>query len=168
MVSEEQIWGSLRDALKRSNCLKTQVSAGLVKNGKIVSIGVNLCAPNPYKYGDRLDDCPRINVKTGTSYELCSGIHSEVIACLNVRAHRNSREIGGFAAYKTVSDTAIHSAFTAKELDVLRGAKLYLAGHYWVCDSCVNFLKAVGIIDIVFDSQSGEITKRFYTEKKLG
>jgi len=167
-MSEDEIWDSIRGVLKSSNCLKTQLSAGIVKDGKIISVGFNLCAPNQHKYGEVLYDCPRMGVKTGTSYELCSGIHAEVMACLNIRPHRDSGEMGRFAAYKTVSYEEIRSAFTAKELDALAGSKLYLAGHYWICDSCSNFLKAVGIKDAVFDGITGERTRQSYLDKKLG
>lgn len=157
-MSENEIWKSVRNLLKCSNCLKVKIASGVIKEGKIIAIGFNLCAPKPYSYGDKLSNCPRMEVKTGTNYQLCSCVHSEVMACLNIRPNRNYAEIAKFAAYEINSESEIRSVFNTQELNLLRGSELYLTGHYWVCESCKNFLNAVDIKVIKFDGVTGENT----------
>ena len=115
-VSDEQeIWDFLgRYALPRSNCLKANTAAALVKNGEIISFGWNSCAPDfsilkeediqfpetperdlikdfiktkkKYLYEETILVCPRKFVKTGKHYEWCGPVHAEVRSVLNLRS----------------------------------------------------------------------------------
>lgn len=161
------LWEDVRQELKKSNCLKTNTAAAVVKEMRVLSFGHNSCAPKGHKYSDKLHDCPREKIKTGTDYELCSPVHAEVTACLNIRKERNPDELGRYASHLELSDDGILSAFTAEELEQLRGSSLYLVGHYWVCKACLKFLNAVGISEIKFDDISGEETKSKYLDNGL-
>jgi len=166
-VTEEEIWSFLRILAQHSNCLKAQTSSVVVKDNKIISFGVNSCAPEKHKYGDKLDNCPRMKIKTGAYYELCSPIHSETMATLNIRPNRSSEEIGKFASHIRPSDLQVRAAFTDQELKRLNKATLYEVGHYWTCQNCEDFLKAVGIVKIKLDKVTGGEVRRSYETKNL-
>ncbi|MGC8622848.1 MAG: hypothetical protein ACP5SJ_03770 [Candidatus Micrarchaeia archaeon] len=145
VASDEEVWSLLRKELPKSNCLKTQTAAAIVKEMEIRSIGTNSCAPEGHKYGDKLEFCPRMSITTGEHYELCSPVHAEVMACLNIREGRTSNEIGKYASHLNPPKELIMSAFTPQEKEQLNGSYLYLLGHYWVCNNCKFFLGVVGI-----------------------
>ena len=166
-VTEEEIWKFLRILAQSSNCLKSQTASAVVKDNKIIAFGVNSCAPEDHKYGDKLDNCPRMNIKTGAYYELCSPIHSEVMACLNIRPNRNSEEIKKFASHMGPSALQVRAAFTGQELKKLNGATIYEVGHYWTCQNCEGFLKAVGIVTVKLDKITGGEVRRSYEIKHL-
>ncbi|OGG29462.1 hypothetical protein A2973_02865 [Candidatus Gottesmanbacteria bacterium RIFCSPLOWO2_01_FULL_49_10] len=136
--------------LQDSNCAKIKLGAVIVKNNVILSTACNLCAPNGNSYNDRHVHCLRMDVTSGTGYELCKGIHAEVIACLNIRPGRTIEELAQFANYKKPAKKDILSAFTAEEKTRLKNATMYLAGHYYSCDGCKRFLAILGIRDIRF------------------
>ncbi len=165
--NEEEIWSTIRALLRDSNCLKTQTAAAIVRDGKILSFGFNLCAPGSSSYGDALEACPRTLTKTGTGYELCSPIHAEVMACLNIRHERTSRELGRYAGHIQLPEKKILAAFTSQELEVLNGSSLWLVGHYWACDNCQDFLRVVGVADIRIDKLTGDATRGSYKRRKL-
>ena len=155
----------VRGLLPQSNCLKNHTAAAIVipkgddlsSGGIIISTGTNSCAPlkrnadgslgpERFEYGERLEECPRMAIKTGTSYELCAPVHAEVRAILNVRENAlPSSALGEFAGHLRVSEERILSVFTEKELERFKGAILYLVGHYWACDNCLYVAKTVGI-----------------------
>ena len=171
--SEEEVWKRIRQALSNSNCLKTHTAAGVVRYDstlnkyRILSIGSNSCAPEGHEYGDKLSVCPRANITTGTHYELCRPIHAERMACLNLSSKRDNKNIAKFASHLDVSENEIRSYFTAEELQKLNGASLYLVGHYWACDSCLYFLKTVGITDIKLDQLTADKTKENYLKLNI-
>ncbi len=171
--TEENIKKCVRDYLANSNCLKTRTAAAIVRyepslnKYRILSIGCNSCAPAGCEYGQTLTMCPRSNVKTGTGYELCAPLHAERMACLNIKEGRDPKETRKFASHLQVSVEEILSAFSKEELEKLNGATLYLAGHYWACESCVYFLKTIGITEIKLDAMTAETTKQSYESKKI-
>jgi len=154
-MSKTVIWAVIRAAAIGSNCLKTKTGAGLVKDGRLFSTGFNICAPKPHNYGDILGSCPRLNIKTGTQYELCSPIHAEVMVCLNIRPGRIASTLAMYVSQEKLTYNTIRAAFTTQELQVLEGSELYLSGHYWVCGGCLSFLKAVGVKRVVFEDLTG-------------
>ncbi|HXV27002.1 MAG TPA: hypothetical protein VD862_03215 [Candidatus Paceibacterota bacterium] len=151
-----------RVCLDQSTCLKTRTAAGIFRNGEWLSAGANLCAPHGLTHGDIVLDCPRMNLKTGGQYELCKPVHAEVLACLGIRRNRNPEELARFAGHLEPTEEEILAAFTKAELDQLRGATLYLVGHYYACDNCVRFCRTVGITDIRFDQVSAEQVRTRY------
>jgi hypothetical protein len=166
---DSEIWADIRASLRNSNCVKTKTAAAVVKDGVIISMGNNLCSPNGYQYGDVLQICPRMEIKTGQNYELCSPIHAEVMASLHIRRDRPQTELAEFAGHLVASEERIRAAFTEEELVQLRGAQLYLVGHYWACDGCVRFLSVVGIPkeNIRFDKITAEATQAAYEKKGI-
>lgn len=171
--SEEEVWDVVRKTLPGSNCLKTHTAAAVVRCDevegiyRILSIGVNACAPTGKTYDSKLDACPRMDIKTGTNYGLCASLHAERSACLNIREGRTVKDEAVFASHLNAQESEILSAFTPEELKLLNGASLYLVGHYWSCESCVSFLKTVGITDIKLDKLTGGKTKSAYESKKI-
>lgn len=168
-MKEEQIWEVLEKTLMKSNCLKTKTSAALVKDGEIISLATNSCAPEGYNYDEKIYNCPRMNIKTGTHYELCRPIHAERRALLNIRPNRSLEEIGKFASHLEVSREEILAAFTQYEREKIRGSMLYLLGHYWACEGCVMFLEVLGIPEsnIIFNRISAKETKSKYEKNGL-
>lgn len=120
-------------ASRGSTCLKIQTGVVLVKEGRVVGQGVNLCSPGGFRHGRKVKKCLRLGVPSGTGYELCQSIHAEV--------------------------TAVAGARPAD----LRGATLYLSGHYYPCWHCEGLARLVGIKKIkVKDSKA----RAFYTKKQ--
>ena len=165
--TEEGLWNTIRDALRDSTCLKTHTAAGIVKEDKLLSIGFNLCAPDSQGYGRLPSACPRMEITTGTGYELCSPIHAEVMSCLNIRPDRHPAELGKFAGHLSLGKDEILSAFTESELNLLNGSTLYLVGHYWACENCTYVAKTVGVSEIKLDAITSEETKKAYESRKL-
>lgn len=171
--SEDEVWARVRSTLSASNCLKTQTAAAIVRYDpdkekyRVLSLGSNSCAPKGHEYGAELETCPRAAIKTGTNYELCAPLHAERMACLNIRPDRDNTEVLRFASHLDISENETLSAFTGEEQDKLRGASLYLVGHYWACDGCVSFLKTVGITDIKLDKLSADKTKENYSRLNI-
>lgn len=117
--------------LKKSGCLKQPTAAIIVKNGKIIGLGTNA--------GKKVEVCPRIvhNCPTGTGYEYCKDVckqegHAEVMA--------------------------IHDAL--KKTKNLKGASLYLDGHWWMCEPCWNLIIKVGITKTYLRKDSMELYKK--------
>jgi deoxycytidylate deaminase len=164
---EEGLWRAARRTRRRSTCLKTQTAAVIVKHGRIIARHANICAPEGVVFGEMVPRCPRISVTTGAHYELCRSVHAEVAAALSVRKNRSAEDYAHFAAYLAPTVEEIRGAFTEEELDLLSGATLYLAGHYFACEHCVRFLEAVGITDIRFDPRSSTETKLRYERSHL-
>lgn len=102
--------------LKKSGCLKQSTAAVVVKNGGIVGRGANA--------GKRVDVCPRIvhNCPTGTGYEYCKDVCKQE----------------GHAEIMAIRDAS-------KKTKILKGASLYLAGHWWICKPCWDEIIKVGI-----------------------
>lgn len=162
----ERFFKAARGISKNSTCVKTKTGAVIVRDERIVSFGFNLCAPEGVKYGEAVYECPRMKTKTGAAYELCSPVHAEVMAALNVRKDRLPEELAKFAGHLHVEQSEILAAFNESELQALSGATLYLAGHYWACDNCLRFLGIVGIPkeDVKFDPITESETKDRYAK----
>ena len=161
----ERFFKAAREISKNSTCVKTKTGAVIVKNGRVLSSGFNLCAPDGIKYGESVSECPRMKIKTGANYGLCGPVHAEVMTALNIRPKRTSEELAKFAGHLTPLRSEIIAAFDAIELKRLNGATLYLVGHYWACDGCLRFLDVVGIPkeNVKFDPITGSETKARYT-----
>jgi len=107
-----------RLALVNSTCLKIKTGAVIVKKGKTIGRGWNLCSPEGFKHGQKVGKCPRFGLKTGENYELCKPIHAEVMAILNTG------------------------------LKNCRGATMYLSGHWYACWHCQSLAYLAGIKEI--------------------
>ncbi|MCL4364765.1 hypothetical protein M1590_00345 [Candidatus Marsarchaeota archaeon] len=164
---DEQIFKVLRGYLKGSNCNKTRVGAAIVNGGRIISVGVNRCAPNGHNYSDHIARCPRIKMRTGEHYELCSTVHAEVSACMRIRKGRDFEELEKFAGHLKSDRRTIRGAFSDDELGRLGKSTLYLSGHYYVCKSCSFFLNAVGLKKIKIDMETAERVKESYELRDL-
>lgn len=124
----------MREATKllaASGCIKQPTAAVVVKNGQIIGCGANA--------GKKVDVCPRVvhQCPTGTGYEFCKTVcqqegHAEV--------------------------TAIRDAL--KKTDNLKGASLYLDGHWWVCQPCWEEVLKHGISRVYIRTDSRELYKK--------
>ena len=151
-----------RVLLQRSTCLKTQTAALIVVDKEIISWGVNMCCPQNQVYGLPVIECPRMNKETGTYYELCKPIHAEIVAAINAFgiSHIDRKTLWHFPGF-TIKLHNYAGFFKSKN------AKLYLLGHYWACQECIDFLKMIGITEIKFDDLSGGNTLHEYRTKDL-
>jgi deoxycytidylate deaminase len=104
-------FGALFAQLPRSGCAKKQTAAGTYVGGEWV-VAVNFC---DYQG----DDCPRLNVASGTHYNLCKSHHAEA-------------ELVQFL----------------KRLRGKSDGVVWLVGHYWACEPCASLLKAAGVKEI--------------------
>lgn len=146
----------LRDAwdyVKWSNCLDKQLAAFLVKEGRIIGRGWNLCAPPPYNYGDKLSVCLRKDAPRGTHREKCRGFHAEIFACLSVtRRGITAKDYGRFAWYQfdgekgEVTRRVLQRRFSPEDRERIAGAELYLVGIAYVCDVCQWLLDWLGVV----------------------
>ena len=150
-------------AKRYSTCLKTNTAALIVdRNHTILSWGVNMCCPQGQLYGLPVTECPRMDTQTGTSYALCMPLHAEIVACLNAFGigtadRKNLWHFPGFT--KRLRE---YAGFFKS-----RGSVLYLIGHYWACDECIDFLRSAGIDEIKFDDLSGGSTLKSYRAQGL-
>jgi deoxycytidylate deaminase len=171
--TEEELFRYVRNELSNSNCVKTRTAAAIARyellSNKylVLSLGSNSCAPSGYEYGQKILSCPRSAIKTGTGYELCAPIHAERMACLNISTKMEPAELHKFSSHLKMTREGIISVFSEEELKKLNGATIYLAGHYWVCESCKYFLNVVGIKDIKFDPETAEKTRSDYVVKNI-
>lgn len=163
-TTDEDFFAIGRFLAKRySTCLKTQTSALIVdKDKRILSWGTNMCCPQGQLYGLPVTECPRLNTQTGSSYALCMPLHAEVVACLNAFGintadRKNLWHFPGFTRRLREYAGFFQS----------RNAVLYLVGHYWACDECVDFLKSTGIEEIKFDDLSGGSTLTKYRKQHI-
>ena len=117
--------------LANSGCIKQPTAAVVVRKGKIIGRGANA--------GQKVEICPRIihNCPTGTGYEYCKTVckqegHAEVMASRD--ALKNGHN--------------------------LKGASLYLDGHWWVCEPCWNEIIKNGILRVFLRKDSMELYKK--------
>lgn len=107
-------------AMERENPEANRAAASvIVKNGEVIGIGRNHSVHSTF--------CPRkaLGIPTGQGYELCPSFchsdgHSEPTAIKAAQAAGKSTE----------------------------GADLYLAGHWWACESCWNAMIKAGICNV--------------------
>ncbi len=160
--TDEDFFAIGRILLSRSTCLKTQTAALIVAGGEIISWGVNMCCPQGQIYGLPVAECPRKSAETGTHYELCKPIHAEIVAAINAFGigHVERKSLWHFPGF-TLKLKYYEGFFRNKN------AVLYLLGHYWACQECVDFLKLIGITEIKFDDLSGGKTLKSYRAQDL-
>lgn len=117
--------------LSDSGCAKQATGAVVVKNGRIVGRGANA--------GKRVEVCPRVvaNCPTGTGYEFCKSVCEQV----------------GHAEVVAIKDALSRG-------EDLRGASLYLDGHWWACKPCWDEILKAGISRVYVRSDSVELYKR--------
>lgn len=110
-----------------SGCFKQQTGVVIVNNGRIITSGSN--------EGQLQTWCERekLGCKTGEGYEHCKNICKQF--------HHAER-------------SAIHRALSSG-MDV-KGAKLYLSGHWWACAPCWKWCADAGIVEIILDSRAKE------------
>ncbi len=125
----------------------TVTSTVLVKDGKIISKGINGDG-----YHQKNNRCEREGMPSGKGYELCPGCHPD----------NHSERV------------AIKKA---QELGVdLSDAEAYLYGHWWSCESCMNALSEAGVKNLYLleggkqffaREIEGSTQKRAELEKKI-
>lgn len=161
-TTDEDFFAIGRLLLSRSTCLKTQTASLIVAGGKIISWGVNMCCPQDQIYGLPVAECPRMGKETGTHYELCKPVHAEIVAAINAFgiSHIERKSLWHFPGF-TLKLKYYEGFFSNKN------AVMYLLGHYWACQECIDFLKLIGVTEIKFDDLSGGKTLREYKVKEL-
>jgi deoxycytidylate deaminase len=129
-----------RDARQRlSGDPSYPVGAVLVKDGRIIAkVG------NGYNQGKQIHICPRIVLEcpSGTGYELCK-LHDDP-------GHAEQM------AVKIAQEQGIE----------IKGADLYMYGHWWACEPCWNKLINAGVRDVylVDDAHERFSRDKVYTE----
>ena len=113
-------------------CLKQSVEAIIFKGGILYAMGRNDIL------NDEVKECPRKDMPSGVGYDLCEKIckqlaHAEAEACRN---YRNRCTLEGIDFY---------------------GATLFLFGHTYACDKCIEIMKRSGIIKLVIVDTKEEI-----------
>jgi len=119
-----------------SKCLRANVGAIIVKNGNIISSGFNT-APGFRKKCTDEQVCYREenNIKSGTQLEKC-------------------KAVGSHAECNAISNAA-------KNGISIKGSKMYIVGHDFVCDMCQAMIINSGIFSVVLRNRAGEIIKYF-------
>ena len=117
-MDDAKFFAEAKKASYSSTCLKVQTGAVIVKEGKIIGRGANLCSPNGFNHGKKVKSCPRMNLPSGEKYEICKPLHAELLAILDAGAKN------------------------------CRGAVMYLWGHYYACWHCQSIAHLVGIKEI--------------------
>ncbi len=106
-----------KEVSKRSDCIRMQVGAVIIKDNRIQGTGYNN-SPEGVEGCLKKKRCYRIenNIKSGTMYETCRSIHAEM--------------------------NAIIQAGRDKCID----ATMYIYGHSYVCDMCKRAIINAGIV----------------------
>lgn len=129
-----------KEAHFKSDDLKNPTGAVIVKDGKIIASASNKNFLNN-KFLIKLHKkfCIRrfLRIPTGKFYGLCFG-------CTGYHAHAERR----------VVDQALK-----KNIDI-KGADLYLYGHWWCCKSCWDSMISAGIKNVYLLQGASEIFKR--------
>lgn len=123
----------MREATKLLNvsgCVKP-VAAVVIQDGKIIGCGTNAIK------NKRPDICPIMTHGRGTAWNLC-------------------KEICGQEGHAEVM--AIRDAL--KRTEELKGASLYLDGHWWMCKPCWDEIIRVGISKTYLRKDSMELYKK--------
>lgn len=119
------------EARKKSNDLLISTGAVAVKDGKVLGEQSNKAGYN-WNWLARQHQkwlCPRrwFKAKTGTKYWLCHG-------CATYEKHAETRLVNDFEK--------------AGRLAELKGADLYLCGHWWCCKPCWDSMIRAGIENV--------------------
>ncbi len=117
--------------LALSGCFKQPVSAVIIIGGKIIGKGFNASLKLAY--------CPRERegCKTGERYELCK------IYCVQE----------GHAEVMAIKDAL-------KSKKDLKGANIYIDGHWWCCKNCWDEMIRVGIKKVYLRIDSVRLYKQ--------
>jgi dCMP deaminase len=118
---------------QRSNCLAVKIGCIIVKDDQIISTGY-VGAPRKTKDCFERGECIRrkLNIKSGTHYEMCRSVHAEQNAIIN--AARNSTSILGADMYlyaaKRIQDTVnlvdALPCFICKKMIINAGIKRFI------------------------------------------
>jgi deoxycytidylate deaminase len=129
--SENRFMCEATKLLESSGCRKQPTAAVVVIKGRIVGKGSNA--------GKLVDVCPRVvaNCLTGTGYEFCKSVCEQV----------------GHAEVVAIKDALSRG-------EDLRGASLYLDGHWWACKSCWDEILKAGISRVYVRRDSVELYKK--------
>lgn len=115
-------------ALDHSLDLKQKVACVIIKDGVFIGAGANGSTYHE-QHGCRRKE---LGCRSGEGYELCEGCHP-----------KNHAE-----------PTAIGNAIARGNESKLRGADIYMWGHYWCCEPCWAAMEAVGIRDVYIVSKA--------------
>jgi len=112
----------------------------IVKAGEIVGRGANGSDYHKTHVCKRVE----LGIPTGQGYELCEGCHP--------KNHSEPRAIlDGLSRHKDI-----------------RGADLYLWGHWWACEPCWLAIQDAGIKDIYLLENSQVLFNREHSDNVLG
>ena len=119
------------ELLAISGCVQP-TAAVIVKNRKIISRGTN-------KIKIKVDICPRkrLGYSSGTGYEICKSVCGQE----------------GHAEAMAIRDTP-------KKAENLKGASLYLDGHWWICKDCWDKIIKAGISRVYLRKDSMKLYKK--------
>ncbi|MBI4359821.1 MAG: hypothetical protein HY564_01870 [Candidatus Jacksonbacteria bacterium] len=130
----------------KSGCGSRQVGAVIVREGKIVSRGHNSRNREP-------SSCPRVeqNLPSGVGYELCP--------------HCGESDLMGHAEADTIQNAKINGTYIC-------GGEIYMFGHWWACEPCLEKVRAAGITKIYLVEGAAEMfqdrgvlaSKRWYKQ----
>jgi deoxycytidylate deaminase len=141
--AQNEFMGAAKDYAK-THSLDKSIPTGsvIVLDGKIIGRGAN-GSDYHEKYG-----CERVKrgIPTGERYDLCEGCHP--------KNHSEPR--------------AIEDALKNHSLQDLKGAALYLWGHWWACEPCWNAIKAAGIKKVYLMEGSNELYNKAHPKNIVG
>jgi len=137
-----------KEFARQNNTIRHVGAALVVKDGRIIgrgSAGAGYHGElDPTTGKERGCTREKMNVPTGTGYELCEGCaykyHSEALAIADAKNN------GG--------DT--------------QGADLYLWGHWWCCEPCWNAMKEAGIKDVYLLEGSERLFNKEHPDNIIG
>lgn len=142
-IHEGNLWRAVRDerlrALHAHTCGRGAVSAGVVKNRHLISLGHNTCRAM------RKGGCKRYGMPAGCQQELCGTVHAEVAATLNIRKERSQGDWGRCMMPLWLTQDLLVVTFTQGERSLLEGAELYFSGHHYSCGACREWCRALHI-----------------------
>ncbi len=131
-----------RFSLQHSTDLHHPTGAVIVKGNEIIGYGAN-CATFKQKWFTRLHGkgaCLRkwLKVKSGTKYWVCPG-------CVTNKNHAEA--------------SAVRDATNKYGTQKVKGADLYLWGHWWCCKPCFDSIISAGIINVYLMKGSEKVFK---------
>ena len=102
----QHIFDIIDNVAKRSTCLRRQVGAVAVREGRIIATGFN-GAPSKVKHCTDIGSCLRetLKVPSGERHELCRGVHAEQNVI--IQAAKNGVELNGTVLYCNVKPCII-------------------------------------------------------------
>lgn len=129
-------------AKKYKSNLAQPGAAVVVKNDTVLGIGS--IGNNPA----HINGCERVrhNVPTGTRYDLCAGCDPSF--------HSEPR--------------AIADATTHYSLSTIRGADVYLWGHWWCCEPCWSSMISVGVNKVYLLENSQVLFNKKHPDNIVG